>query len=155
AEHDEQKLLYKILRSLFRFVNADRGVILLMQADGTLKEAATYRRDRSTREITLSSTVLTKVIRDKTAVLTGDAKNDFGQINTNKSIVSNNIESAIVVPLLHENEIYGVVWLDSELVAQFGQRDLELVNAVAAQAAMFVANVMLQKKIQREKLTRE
>src|SRR5262249_49850342 len=47
GEHDFDKLLTKILRSLFRFVAADRGVILLMGNDGTLRPGATYRRDQS------------------------------------------------------------------------------------------------------------
>ena len=57
-----------------------------------------------------------------------------------KSMILNRISSAMVVPLLHENEVLGAVWLDSESLAQFQPKDLELVTAVANQAAMFIEN---------------
>lgn len=155
-EHDFDKLLHKILRSIFRFVEADRGVILLMQGDGTLRPGATYRRDGADTAIRLSSTILGRVIREKASILTSDAAGDFGgQLNSGKSMVLNRIASAIVVPLLHENEIHGAVWLDSEQVAQFRQKDLELVTAVAGQAAMFIANMVLEKQIEKDAMTRE
>ncbi len=155
GEHDFDKLLTKILRSLFRFVAADRGVILLMGNDGTLRPGATYRRDQSDTPIKLSSTILSRVVRDKAAILSSDAAGEFGAVNTGKSMVLNRIASAIVVPLLHEGDIYGAIWLDSEAVAQFRQKDLELVTAVGGQAAMFIANSMLEKKIEKEAVTRE
>ena len=106
--------------------------------------------------IRLSSTILGRVIREKASILTSDAAGDFGgQLNSGKSMVLNRIASAIVVPLLHENEIHGAVWLDSEQVAQFRQKDLELVTAVAGQAAMFIANMVLEKQIEKDAMTRE
>jgi adenylate cyclase len=154
-EHDFEKLLQKVLRSLFRFVAADRGVVLIMGPDGGLKPAATFRRDGSDTPIKLSSTLLGRVIRDKASVLTADAAGDFGAMNTGKSMVLNRIASAIVVPLLHESDIYGAVWLDSEVMSQFRQKDLELVTAVAGQAAMFIANNVLERQIEKEAVTRE
>src|SRR6266568_6623723 len=102
-EHDLDRLLNKILRSLFRFVNADRGVILLMQPDGSLKAGATLRRDGTKAPIRLSSTLLNHVVRAKAAVLTQDAAGDFASgVNDGRSMVINRISSAIVVPLMHE-----------------------------------------------------
>jgi adenylate cyclase len=67
----------------------------------------------------------------------------------------NRISSAIVVPLLHNDEILGVLWLDSETLAQFQRKDLELVTAIANQAAMFIEINILAKKIEHEIVTRE
>jgi adenylate cyclase len=154
--HDLDKLLHKVLAALFHFVAADRGVVLLQQEDATLKAAASYRRDGSLAPIRVSSTIVGHVIREKKSVLTQDAAGDFASgVNDGRSMVLNRIASAIVVPLLHEEELFGVVWLDSELVAQFREKDLQLVTAVASQAAMFIANLMLSKKIEREIVTRE
>jgi adenylate cyclase len=72
-----------------------------------------------------------------------------------KSMILNRISSAIVVPLLHEAEVLGAVWLDSESLAQFQQKDLELITAVGNQAAMFIENIQLGKKIEKEIVTRE
>jgi adenylate cyclase len=51
--------------------------------------------------------------------------------------------------------VLGAIWLDSESLAQFQQKDLELVTAIAAQAAMFIENNLLAKKIEQEIVARE
>jgi adenylate cyclase len=72
-----------------------------------------------------------------------------------KSMILNRISSAIVVPLLHEKDVLGALWLDSESLAQFQQKDLELITAVANQAAMFIENNLLAQKVEKEIVTRE
>src|SRR5262249_22145238 len=153
-ERDLDKLLEKILLALFKFVNADRGVILLREEDGSLQPRAAQRRDGTDTPIQVSSTILNHIIQEKAAVLTHDASMDFAN-SKGKSMILNRISSAIVVPLLHEKDVLGAVWLDSESLAQFQQKDLELITAVANQAAMFIENTLLAKKIEHEIVTRE
>jgi adenylate cyclase len=153
-ERDLTKLLEKILFALFKFVNADRGVILLTEADGSLQPRVARRRDGSDAPIQISSTILKKIVEEKTAVLTHDASMDFAA-SKGKSMILNRISSAIVVPLLYENQVLGAVWLDSETLAQFQPKDLELITAVGNQAAMFIENIQLGKKIEQEIVTRE
>jgi adenylate cyclase len=153
--HDLDKLMRKILQALFHFVPADRGVILMIQPDSTLKAAANYRRDGSNAPIRVSKTILGHVIKEKKGVLTQDAAQDFGSMNDGRSMMLNRISSAIVVPLLHEDDLLGALWLDSEMLNQFTQKDLELVQAVASQAAMFIANALLTTQIEKEIITRE
>jgi adenylate cyclase len=95
-------------------------------------------------------------MREKAAVLTHDASMDFAS-SKGKSMILNRISSAIVVPLLHEKEkeVLGALWLDSESLAQFQQKDLELITAVANQASMFIENTLLAKKVEQEIVTRE
>ncbi|HVJ88370.1 MAG TPA: adenylate/guanylate cyclase domain-containing protein, partial [Labilithrix sp.] len=153
-ERDLDQLLHKILMSLFKFVNADRAVILLREPDGTLAPKATYRRDGTDAPIQVSSTILNHVTTERASVLTHDASMDFAS-SKGKSMILNRISSAIVVPLLHEKDVLGALWLDSESLAQFQQKDLELVTAVANQAAMFIENNLLAKKIEQEIVNRE
>lgn len=153
-EHDTTKLLGKILQSIFKFVHADRGVIFLKSDDGRLEPGASLRRDGSSAPIVVSSTILNHVEKEKAAVLTHDAAMDFAA-SKGKSMILNRISSAIVVPLLHNDNFLGVLWLDSESLAQFQTKDLEIVTGVAAQAAMFIENNALAKKIEQELVTRE
>jgi adenylate cyclase len=153
-ERDLNKLLEKILFALFKFVNADRGVILLTEADGSLQPRVARRRDGTDAPIQVSSTILKKIVEEKTAVLTHDASMDFAA-SKGKSMILNRITSAIVVPLLYESEVLGAVWLDSETLATFQPKDLELITAVGNQAAMFIENIQLGKKIEQEIVTRE
>jgi adenylate cyclase len=153
-ERDIDKLLEKILLALFKFVNADRGVILLKDENGALQPRTAHRRDGTEAPIQVSSTILNHVIKERASVLTHDASMDFAA-SKGKSMILNRISSAIVVPLLHEAEVLGAMWLDSESLAQFQQKDLELITAVANQAAMFIENTLLAEKIKKEIVTRE
>jgi adenylate cyclase len=153
-ERDLTRLLEKILLALFKFVNADRGVILLTEPDGTLQPRAARRRDGTDAPIQISSTILKKIVDEKTAVLTHDASMDFAG-SRGKSMILNRISSAIVVPLLYESEVLGALWLDSETLAQFQPKDLELITAVGNQAAMFIENIQLGRKIEQEIVNRE
>jgi adenylate cyclase len=153
-ERDLDQLLHKILMSLFKFVNADRAVILLREPDGSLAPKAAHRRDGTEAPIQVSSTILNHVTTERASVLTHDASMDFAS-SKGKSMILNRISSAIVVPLLHEKDVLGALWLDSESLAQFQQKDLELVTAVGNQAAMFIENNLLAKKIEQEIVNRE
>ncbi|HSO00595.1 MAG TPA: adenylate/guanylate cyclase domain-containing protein [Candidatus Nanopelagicales bacterium] len=158
AERDTTRLLEKILASIFKFIRADRGVIFLRDEQGELTPRASQRRDGTTAPISVSSTILDHVVKERAAVLTHDAAMDFAA-SKGKSMILHRISSAIVVPLVaplqHNNEVLGVLWLDSEMLAQFQRKDLELVTSIAYQAAMFIEVNILGKKIESEIVSRE
>jgi adenylate cyclase len=153
-ERDLTTLLNKILASMFRFVRADRGVIFLVGDDGQLQPGASLRRDGSAAAISVSSTIMNHVMRERASVLTHDAAMDFAG-SKGRSMILNRISSAIVAPLMHEEDILGVLWLDSETLARFEQRDLEMVTSIAAQAAMFIEINILGRKVEQEIVNRE
>lgn len=153
-ERDLTTLLNKVLISMFRFVRADRGVIFLRDSDGDLQPGASLRRDGSAAAITVSSTIMDHVIKERAAVLTHDAAGDFAG-SKGKSMILHRISSAIVVPLMHNTDILGVLWLDSETLAQFTATDLEMVTAIANQAAMFIEINILGRKVEQEIVNRE
>jgi adenylate cyclase len=153
-ERDLTTLLNKILASMFRFVRADRGVIFLVGDNGQLEPGASLRRDGSEAAISVSSTIMNHVMRERASVLTHDAAMDFAG-SKGRSMILNRISSAIVAPLMHEEDILGVLWLDSETLARFEQRDLQMVTSIAAQAAMFIEINILGRKVEQEILSRE
>jgi adenylate cyclase len=153
-ERDLPTLLDKILLTIFKFIRADRGAIFFVDPGGQLIPAATRRRDGTDQPISVSSTILNHVIQERATVLTHDAAMDFAA-SKGKSMILNRITSAIVAPLLHNDEILGVLWLDSESLAQFQQKDMEIATAIAAQAAMFIEINILAKKIEQEIVNRE
>jgi adenylate cyclase len=103
-ERELPKLLTKILLTIFKFVRADRGVIFLMDNSGELVPSASQRRDGTDAPIQVSSTIMSHVIKERATVLTHDAAMDFAA-SKGKSMILNRIGSAIVAPLLHNNEI--------------------------------------------------
>jgi adenylate cyclase len=153
-ERELSTLLNKILIQVFKFIRADRGCIFLMDEKGELQPGASLRRDGSDAPIRVSSTIMSHVIKERATVLTHDAAMDFAG-SKGRSMILNRISSAIVAPLLHNDDILGVLWLDSETLAQFQQKDLELVTSIAAQAAMFIEINILGKKVEQEIVARE
>jgi adenylate cyclase len=153
-ERDLVSLLNKILQSVFRFIRADRGVIFLKDETGALLPSASLRRDGSSDAISVSSTILEHVMKERATVLTHDAAMDFAG-SKGKSMILHRISSAIVAPLLHNDDLLGVLWLDSENLAQFQAKDLEMVTSIAAQAAMFIEINILGRKVEQEAVARE
>lgn len=148
SETDLTKLLDKILESVFKFTHAQRGVIFMQDAAGEMQPVASHRQDGGKGAITVSNTIMQKVLENRKAVITHDAGLDFAA-SKGKSMILHQIHSAIVAPMIHHDELFGVLWLDSTSFAQFQQKDLELVMAVVSQAAMFMEINILGKQKER------
>jgi adenylate cyclase len=153
-ERDTTRLLEKVLASVFKITRADRGVIFLKDESGVPQGMVSRRRDGSDVPITVSSTIMNKVMQERTAVLTHDAAMDFSNAK-GRSMILNRISSAIVAPFIYKDEVLGILWIDSESLAMFQPKDLELVTAIANQAAMFIEINILGRKIEDEIVTRE
>jgi serine phosphatase RsbU (regulator of sigma subunit) len=133
-------MLPKILDSLFAiFPAADRGCILLKNEtdDKMVPRAMKHRRFDSDETVKLSRTVLATVMNDKKAILSADAGSD-SRFQAAESISSLSIRSMMCVPLLSmSNEVMGVIHIDTQNpIATFRKDDLEILMAVAGQAAM-------------------
>ena len=153
GERDVEQVITKVLTACFKFVRADRGVIFLVE-DGQLVPRANRRRSGGEAPVVVSSTILDHVKTTRSAVLTNDAAMDFAN-SKGKSMILNRISSAMVVPFVHNDKLLGVLWLDSEQLAVFNQKELELATSMAHQAAMFVENALLAKKVEAEIITRD
>ena len=155
-ELDLDKLLTKILDKAFELLQADRGVILLMDDDGTpVPRVAKQKEDgRSGEEIVLSNSIINEVIREKAAVLSSDATID-SRFSGAHSIIMQGIRSTMCVPLLHGEEILGIMNLDSQIATNaFGEKDLRIFTGIAGQAAYAIQNARLAFKIEFEARTR-
>lgn len=134
------EILPRILDTLFEiFPHADRGSILLKNAEtGKMFPAAQkHRREEEDATVRLSSTILNKVLEDKTGILSADAAND-DRFDASESISNLTIRSMMCVPLLSlDGEPMGVINIDTQNpLNQFKKEDLDLLLAVAGQAAL-------------------
>ena len=136
---DVRAICPKILDTLFEiFPQADRGCILLKDEAGKLvPRAMKHRRAEEDATVKLSKTILNKVLTDKTGILSADAANDAA-FSASESISSLSIRSMMCVPLLsHEGEPMGAINIDTQNpISQFCEEDLDLLMAVAGQAAL-------------------
>ena len=137
---DVESMLPKVLDTLFAIFNqADRGCVLLQDAESgeLVPRAMKHRRESDDATVTLSRTIVNKVIEDKAGLLSADASSD-SQFDASESISNLSIRSMMCVPMLGvDGEVAGVINLDTQNpINQFNSDDLELLQAVAGQAAL-------------------
>lgn len=157
VELDVDRLLAKIVDAAFQILPADRGVVLLYDDERQLKPRCvrTKQTKAAGEEVMLSTTIIEEVLRDKAAVLSSDASVD-SRFQGAHSIIMQGIRSSMAVPLIHGNEVFGIMMLDSQIAANaFTEKDLQLFQNVANQAAIAVQNSLYARKLQAEAVTRE
>ena len=149
-------LLDRILEIVFEFLPAERGLILLKEPDkGFTPVAGRTREDGSAEEIPISGTLLKKVITEKVALLSGDVLQD-SRLDPSESIVIQGITSCLTVPMVHREVVLGVIHLDTQgSYAAFAEDDLEIVTAIATQAAVAVENARLLQKVEQTAVARD
>lgn len=155
-ESDLDNLLQQIVDETFAIIKADRAVILLYDADTDTLEPRYLRtkKEREDEAIKLSSSILEEVKNNKRAVLSSDAMLDE-RFKAAKSIIMQGIRSTMCVPLLYGDRFVGAMHMDSMLnTGAFAEKDLQLFQGIATQAAIAIENHRLAKKIEREASTR-
>ena len=162
---DLKEIFVKATDLIFRGTPAERVVALLADEtidgrilDYSLQPIAVKARDAQleslTEKLTISRTITQKVMREKVALLSQDARSD-AQFSGSESIVSQGVRSTICAPLITESDIHGVVYADRlDPFASFSQEDLELISAVAAQTAVTVETIKAHKRLARQEISR-
>jgi adenylate cyclase len=153
---DVDQLLAKILDCAFELLAADRGVVLLYDEDRELKPRAVRTKSgRTDEEVLLSTTIIAEVLKDKAAVLSNDAAQE-SRFSGAHSIIMQGIRSSMAVPLLHSDEVFGIMLLDSQVATNaFTEKDLQLFQNISNQAAIAIQNTLYAKKLEQEAVTRE
>ena len=162
---DLKEIFERATDLIFRGTPADRVVALL--ADVTLDgrilpnsvvpigvKTRDATLDKLTEKLTVSRTITQKVMREKVALLSQDAKTDKQFLGAD-SIVSQGVRSTICAPLITESNVHGVLYADRlDPFAAFTPDHLELITAVAAQTAVTVETVRAHKRLAREEVAR-
>jgi adenylate cyclase len=153
-ERDEEALVKNILSFAFELLPADRGAILLKEGeDRPLTPAVTYHRDSFSGEINIPDSILRRAVQNREAILSGDAMQDL-RFQDSVSVVREKVRSAMCVPLIGQDELLGVVHLDTkERLGAFSFKDLQLLSTIAGRAANVIMRHRLQVQLEQEKET--
>jgi adenylate cyclase len=151
AEHlnstlDHSVLLERVLDDLLLLVHADRGGILLVDHNGSLRlEAArtSARMPLDRSEYSMSRGTIEEVWQTQRAILTADAQNDE-RTNGNPSVRAQGISAIMCAPLRVQGKAVGVVYVDQRDSPQsFTNQSLDLLAAFCNEAAIAVENANL------------
>ena len=135
------RTLNEILFSVFK---PDRVFILLADERGNLRVAGQRISERSsvTGFVKVSGSILQEVVQKREGILTLDAAADE-RFKKGDSIVAQDIQSALCVPIAKREKLLGAIYLDSLTITHpFNREDLSLLNAIAPLVALAVENVL-------------
>ena len=149
----------KVSELLFRLTPAERFVVLLGEESEIDSLSNILVRTRpgtaeSERDMPISRTVVKRVIAEKLSLLSLDALHDERLLSA-ESIVAQRIASIMCAPLLQRGNLLGVIYTDSRRLSRiFNEDDLELLNALCAQASIALDNARTHEKLLREAVAR-
>ena len=151
-------VLPKVLDTLFTiFIQADRGFIILKDAEGQLKPKWVKTRRADQEEmVRVSKTVLREVMQTKEAIISLDAGSD-ARFELSQSVADFRIRSMIVAPLLNsDGEPIGAIQIDTvQQKGGFESKDLEILVGVANQAGIAIENAQLHEQMVLQRLVEQ
>ena len=144
---DLKSLLPKIVDTLLQiFPHADRACILLIdETSGSMVSRAMNNRGHDPgTAVQLSRTIVGKVLNEKKGILSTDASTDT-QFASSNTIVDLSIRSMMCAPMLGlDGAPLGIIYMDCQIMGNpFTKEDLDLLMAVAGQAALSYENARL------------
>jgi PAS domain S-box-containing protein len=139
-------VLRSVLDTAVEVMKAERGFLMVANADDKLELTTTYGIDRATVEgvdMRPSQTTVRRVFETGEPIVTTDAQQD-PRFNVNLSVRALRLRSIICVPLAIKARTIGVVYLDSRVApGLFSPHDPDLLTAFANQAALAIENARL------------
>ena len=140
------EVLQIVMDNIIRLTGAERGFLMLKNEAGemTIRIARNWTQESiDPSEISISRTVVNRVVNSGLPVLTTNAQED-PRFSGQRSIVAYNIRSIVCVALKVKGVLTGVIYVDHRIrAALFTQKDLDLLDAFTNQAAVAIENARL------------
>ena len=113
SETEMKALMEKAIDTVVKELNADEGFIVLLNDNAEIEEIVAKNMDpdknHSAKE--LSTTIINNSIKNLKPIQLNDISKEI-EFSTKYSIISLGLTSAICVPLISGNKVYGAVYLD-------------------------------------------
>ena len=140
------ELFQAMLDLAIEAVNAQRGVLLILEGDQLLPRAHKGEGFR------ISTAVRDRVLKEKSSILVRDAQMDDA-FKGRMSIVEQKVHTMMAVPLQTGDRIMGLIYVDSPFVLrEFTKDDLSLLTVMANLAAFKIVSARLAEVEEVERL---
>ncbi|MEP7303988.1 MAG: adenylate/guanylate cyclase domain-containing protein [Acidobacteriota bacterium] len=151
-----EQVLARVVDLLFDTVPAERAFLLLRDSmDQPLTARVWRRRDGSVPEkVSLSRTIINRVMRERVAMLATDALYD-PRLDASGSIQAMSIRSFMCAPLWNQNDVIGVLYCDNPRSKKFTAEDLEVFVALCNYAAVAIEQARVSQLLFAETKRRE
>lgn len=153
SELDVDRLLEIILDSAIELTDAERG-FLIVKEDGKLGFRVARNFDRESLEhpeFSISKSIAEQVLESGDPILTLNAQEDE-RFTGAQSVSTLGLRSLVCIPFHVKDEILGTVYLDNRLhKGVFSDEDVRLLETLADQAGIALANANLVRDLRRSK----
>ena len=141
SEHDLDKPLERITDRAVDLSGAARGFVLLVEPDGSLSPRTVRDAARpDDPHVAFSRSIAEAVLIDGEPIITVDARAD-GRLSEYLSVHKLMLQSVACLPIRDARGIQGVLYVEHRVrKGRFGPGDVELLLALADQAAIALAN---------------
>jgi adenylate cyclase len=140
------EVLRIVMDNIVRLTRAERGFLMLRENGGQMvtRVARNWGMESiDASELTVSRTIVQRVIDTGEAIMTTNAQEDQRFVGQ-ASIVAFNLRSIICVPLKVKNDLIGVIYADNRIrTGIFAEADRDLLVAFSNQAAAAIDNARL------------
>jgi len=145
------RLLELILDTVIELTSAERGFILLADAEGVLHAEVARNIDQQVEDGSFSRSIAERAAREGSPIVTLDAAGDQ-RFEAALSVSHLKLRSVLAVPLQVKGKTVGCVYADHRLRAgAFGDEDVQLVVDLAEQAAIAIDNARLLQENERRR----
>lgn len=139
-------VLQNVMHKAIEFMQAERGLIMLLDEDGQLQTRAAYnlsKDEMQSDDYRISSSVASEVVATGRSIYTSDAMADE-RYASQKSVVELHLRSIMCVALKVKSEVIGVIYLDnSSQTKMFLKSDLYLFELYAQMVSNALHNARI------------
>lgn len=156
---DLDQVLNRVMDEVIIATHAERGFVMLKAPDGKMAFRVARGIDQKTiydPRFQVSLSIVDQVSEQGQPILTSDAQTD-ARFSMRQSVMILGLRSILCVPLIRKDEVIGVIYVDNRIQAGiFSQSDLELLTAIASNAAIAIENARLyQVAVEKGRLEKE
>ncbi|MBN1890628.1 MAG: SpoIIE family protein phosphatase [Thermoflexales bacterium] len=156
---DLDTVLNRVVDEVIAATHAERGFVVLLEDDGSPVFRVARGMDQGTIDdpyFQVSRSVVDRVTSEGQPILTSDAQMDE-RFSMRHSVMLLGLRSILCVPLKTREQVTGLIYVDNRFRAGlFTPEDLELLSAIASNAAIAIENARLyQLAVDQGRLERE
>jgi adenylate cyclase len=143
---DLSEVLQSVMDTIIRLTGAERGFLMLKDETETLKTQVARNWEQESldnSELSVSRTIINRVVESGQAVLTTNAQDDPRFIGQD-SVITYNLRSILCVPMCFKGSLIGVLYADNRIRSGlFTPKQLDLLSDFANQGAVAIENARL------------
>ena len=146
-----KEVLEVVIDAVIQVTRAERGFLMTINAGGDLETRVARNFDKkalgASEDVAVSTSVVDRVRRTRSSVAVSDVLNDASLLSA-YSIQALGLRSLMCVPLLIQERLIGLVYVDSHKAEQFSSGDLDLFISLAGQASVAIEKSQLYEQLQ-------